>query len=209
MPHAEPVDTRDRILDAAEHAFSEQGLAGARVAAIAAEAGVNKAMLFYYFGSKEGLYDAVLARMGDEVVSMAEAALSDASLPPEERLFAFLEGYRALLAARPKFVRIVMHELLAGGGRLKTLFGPRVPRVLFPFWQCVQQGQAQGTLNPALDHRIILPALVAPFVLFNAAASSLQGILPIDTEAARASFERTVLAIARDGVLLHRSPEDA
>ena len=53
-------ETRATILRAAEHIFAEQGLAGARTDAIAAAAGVNKALLYYYFPSKEGLYCAVL-----------------------------------------------------------------------------------------------------------------------------------------------------
>jgi TetR/AcrR family transcriptional regulator len=56
------ADARGRILDAAERAFADHGMAGARVANIASEAGVNKAMLYYYFGSKEELYEAVLER---------------------------------------------------------------------------------------------------------------------------------------------------
>ena len=52
--------TRAAILEAAEGIFAEVGLAGARIDAIAGAAGINKAMLYYYFKSKEGLYRAVL-----------------------------------------------------------------------------------------------------------------------------------------------------
>ena len=52
--------TRQRILDAAESEFSAKGLAGARVDVIAAGAGANKRMIYYYFGNKENLYVAVL-----------------------------------------------------------------------------------------------------------------------------------------------------
>jgi AcrR family transcriptional regulator len=54
--------TRARILDAAIHEFSENGLAGARTEQIAEEAGVNKALLYYYFKGKEELYVAALER---------------------------------------------------------------------------------------------------------------------------------------------------
>ena len=62
---AEP--TRARILDAAIRAFSENGLAGARTEQIAEEAGVNKALLYYYFRSKEDLYAAALEQVVDSV----------------------------------------------------------------------------------------------------------------------------------------------
>ena len=58
---AERADqTRARILDAAVRQFSENGLAGARTEQIAEAAGVNKALLYYYFTSKEDLYAAAI-----------------------------------------------------------------------------------------------------------------------------------------------------
>src|SRR5271157_5694418 len=58
--HHNSAQTREAILEAAERIFGDEGLAGARTEAIAAAAGVNKALLYYYFGSKDGLYRAVL-----------------------------------------------------------------------------------------------------------------------------------------------------
>src|SRR5512141_1670303 len=55
-------NSREAILLAAERIFAEAGLAGARTDAIAAAAGVNKALLYYYFKSKDDLYEAVLER---------------------------------------------------------------------------------------------------------------------------------------------------
>ncbi|SAL83470.1 TetR family transcriptional regulator [Caballeronia arvi] len=59
----DPEGTRRRILEAATEQFAKFGLAGARVDAIAAAAGTNERMLYYYFESKEGLYVAVLEAM--------------------------------------------------------------------------------------------------------------------------------------------------
>src|ERR1700712_4418963 len=54
--------SRAALVDAAEVEFGDKGLAGARVEAIAARAGVNKQLISYYFGGKQGLYDAILER---------------------------------------------------------------------------------------------------------------------------------------------------
>ncbi|MBC7157192.1 MAG: TetR/AcrR family transcriptional regulator [Rhodobacteraceae bacterium] len=59
---APPLAARERILDAAEAAFARDGFAGAGMKAIAIEAGVAQGLLHYHFGSKEGLYSAVVAR---------------------------------------------------------------------------------------------------------------------------------------------------
>jgi len=209
MTQAPPPETRDRILDAAEDAFSEHGLAGARVASIAADADANKAMLYYYFGSKDGLYTAVLERVADTVVGMADSALVESHAPPEERLFAFLAGYRDLLASRPKILRLVLHEALTGGERILPLVMARAPRVLQAFWQCVQEGQALGTISPELDARAVLPALLAPYVLFNVGSTMLSGRIPIDPEQLRSVYHETAMAIARDGVLCSPPQEQA
>ena len=59
--------TRQRLLDAATEAFAAAGLEGVRVDQLAAAAGVNKRMIYHYFGDKRGLYDAVLAAAGAEL----------------------------------------------------------------------------------------------------------------------------------------------
>ena len=56
----DPDATREAILAAATHEFAQHGLAGARVDRIAERAGINKRMLYYYFGQKESLFLAVL-----------------------------------------------------------------------------------------------------------------------------------------------------
>ncbi len=59
---AQADDTRDRLLDAAELEFAAQGLSGARVDAIARRARINKQLIYYHFGDKDSLYQAVLER---------------------------------------------------------------------------------------------------------------------------------------------------
>ena len=61
------AETRGRILDAALREFSDKGLAGARTERIATAAGVNKALLYYYFESKEKLYAAALEMVAGRV----------------------------------------------------------------------------------------------------------------------------------------------
>src|ERR1700730_10193304 len=81
----QPEESRAAILQAAAKEFAEHGIAGARTDAIAREAGVNKALLYYYFRDKETLYGAVLDNVfGGLTQSIQEALSSD--LPPREKL---------------------------------------------------------------------------------------------------------------------------
>jgi AcrR family transcriptional regulator len=209
MSQPPPPDAKERILDAAESAFSEHGLAGARVAAIARDAEVNKAMLYYYFGSKDGLYRAVLERMADMIVAMAERAMTGSDAAPEQRLFSFIEGYRDLLTDHPSFLRIATRELLSGGDQLIPLFVARAPHILGTFWQCVREGQAAGTINPDLDFRAIMPVLLAPYIMFNVGSTVFGDRIPIDPEQVRSLFYDTAMAVARDGILRCSSEEVA
>ena len=72
--------TREALLDAAQAEFAAKGLAGARVSEIAARAGVNKQLISYYFGGKEGLYQAIIDRWHEQEEQLAEPGISLAEL---------------------------------------------------------------------------------------------------------------------------------
>src|SRR6478672_12686559 len=79
-------DTEQRILDAAHVVFIRRGTAGARMQDIADEAGVNKALLHYYFRSKSRLADAVFQRVTSGIfVRLSETAGSDAEIEDKVR----------------------------------------------------------------------------------------------------------------------------
>jgi len=84
--------TRSKILAAATEEFAERGIAGARVQRIAEVAGCNKAMLYAYFGSKDGLFDAVFSASVDEYLSVVGFDTED--LPAYAgRLFDYFEDH--------------------------------------------------------------------------------------------------------------------
>jgi AcrR family transcriptional regulator len=109
--------TRRRLLDAGRRAFARQGLDGARVEAIAREAGVNKALISYHFRGKLGLYREVL----DEELAAASrelAATLGREQDPLRRLAAWPQALAALLSARPELAPLLLGERLRGGEHL-------------------------------------------------------------------------------------------
>jgi AcrR family transcriptional regulator len=82
----DPDAAKRQILDAAARAFATSGPAGARIDAIAADAGVNKRMLYHYFGDKQALFAAVIDdRLGDPMLPGAAGSLADGlELEPED-----------------------------------------------------------------------------------------------------------------------------
>ncbi len=101
-------NSRQLLANAARAEFAEHGFAGARTDRIVQRAGVNKQLLFYYFGSKAGLYEAVMRR--------AEAELTDASPKGDVRsphaagrLRAQLKAIYQALAEQPELTSLVIH----------------------------------------------------------------------------------------------------
>lgn len=84
-------DTSEKIVEAAMEEFSEEGFGGARVARIAEKAGVNKALLFYYYRSKEKLYAAVMDAVMSRVLGPLIEFIREVETAEE-----FIEGFPAL-----------------------------------------------------------------------------------------------------------------
>ncbi len=116
-PRAEDVTTStpQRVLEAAELEFAESGYGPAKLADIAARAGIRRPSLLYHFKSKEELYRATVqrafARLG---LALAEAMQAQGSF--EARLLDTADRYAAFLAGHRPIARIVLRELLDGDG---------------------------------------------------------------------------------------------
>jgi AcrR family transcriptional regulator len=103
--------TKQAILDAAKVEFAEKGLAGARVDAIAEQSGANKRMLYYYFGSKEDLYVAVLEDVYG-AMRLTESQLELTHLEPMEALQKLIEFKFDYYLKHPIVIRILAGENL-------------------------------------------------------------------------------------------------
>lgn len=111
-------NSRPALLAAARAAFSERGLEGARVDDIAQRAGVNKQLVYHYFGSKDGLYTAVLESVYREIRDH-ESALELDALPAEQAMRTLVEFSFDYLARSPEFVRILADENAHAGKHLQ------------------------------------------------------------------------------------------
>ena len=110
----------ERILAAATEEFAANGFFGARTQAIADAAGVNKAMLHYYFRSKENLYGHVIAgALGRILNQVGQAWLSQDSL--ESRLEKVVDAYMDNYERNPGFLKIVLREFVDGGERFRKV----------------------------------------------------------------------------------------
>ena len=136
-----------RILAAAALEFAERGFGGARVDRIARRARVNKAMLYYHFKSKQGLYRTLLRRMftlaGDRMRAIAAGGGT-----PDEKVDHAIAGFADLIREHAHFPAIMLREIAESGAHLdpETLAAlASVPRA---FSLIIEDGVAQGTFRP-------------------------------------------------------------
>jgi TetR/AcrR family transcriptional regulator len=142
-----PVDSKERILTAAEEVFAKKGFAGARTQEIAELAGVNKAMIYYYFESKEKLLREVLQRILFELIALSQDIMNQ-HLPPVDELEAFYRGFFKYAAKHRNFSRLTTMDLGSEGAYLVTMF-EKFFRPLFDRGaQAIERAIARGEFRP-------------------------------------------------------------
>lgn len=123
----EPEKTRAAILKSAMEEFAHEGVAGARTDEIARRAGVNKALLYYYFKDKEGLYAAALDQVFKGLHDQVVPVLDHPDLPPKQKLLSYVAAHFDYIASSPVYPRLVQREFMRSAG--KTL-SPVASRIL-------------------------------------------------------------------------------
>jgi AcrR family transcriptional regulator len=194
------TDSRTALLAAAAEEFARHGLKGTRIQAIVERAGVNERMIYHHFGSKDGLYAAVLEAQSRGLVH-AWGQLIDkaAELPPYEGMRKVLAGFADLFAARPLLVALWLHEALNGW---PTLPSPAAAAVPFPKLQeLYERGQRQGVFRAdcpfEVAYGVAMSALVGSAVLAPRGAKALTQA-GLDADPAR--LEELVVGQLLDGM---------
>src|ERR1700741_651625 len=164
------AETRARILDAALREFSAHGLAGARTEQIASIAGVNKALLYYYFDSKENLYIAALEMIASKIRDRTMAGFLLNASPGERVMRSALEHFDRILTQH-EFQALLQHEMIRlhkgeSGGALpivvKRVFAPAMTM----YQAMVREGIESGELIKADWLQIHLATLGANVFYF-------------------------------------------
>lgn len=162
-----PEQSRAAILHAAVQEFAREGVAGARTDAIARSAGVNKALLYYYFNDKEGLYLAVL----EEVFSGLRVAIHGAlqrRLPPKERVIGYVRAHFDYIASHPLYPRIVQAEFMRAGkdaSRLQHIAKDFFRPIFGEISGVLKEGIANGDFRK-VDPMHFIPSMVSVIVFF-------------------------------------------
>lgn len=185
-----------RIVAAAREEYAKRGFAGARVEHIARRAGVNKQLLFYYYHSKRGLFQAVLTHAAGEL----ESALTAFAVPagrPLDRLRGALEAQFDFLAQHSELVTLLAQP---GGGREDLApFAPAIKRLVVLLAEGQGLGQVRDDVDPHLAAAQALVLMVGYLGMESAIAASARP-LGADEPALRERWKEAAVDLVVAGV---------
>jgi TetR/AcrR family transcriptional regulator len=183
----QPQASRKAILKAALAEFGQQGLAGARMDTIASAAGVNKALLYYYFRSKEELYAAVLDDFFQRLRKRIDSAL-DTSATAGERILLYARAHFDSVAESPYYARLFQGEIMNAGRDASSQLSHIVEGYIVPIATRVgavlQKGIRRREFR-AVDPLQFAPTMAATIVFYFVSAPvirRLRGVEPYAPE---------------------------
>jgi TetR/AcrR family transcriptional regulator len=184
-------DSREQVFKAAAAEFAQRGYEAAGVDRIAAKARVNKAMIYYHFGSKLGLYTEVLRDMFRAVGTRARA-LADSACSPDEKIDAWVVTIVEEASARPWFPPIMLRELASGIPHFDPETLGLMGIVVGAWHDILARGQEKGAFRPDADplltHLTIMPAVLVFFIREQALVTKSRIASPIAAPRTREEF---------------------
>lgn len=163
----DPARTMAEILQAATIELAAKGLAGARIDAIADATRTSKRMIYYYYGSKEGLYLAVLEEAYRRTRE-TESNLHLSDLPPKQALVKLVERTYERHRENEDFIRLVMSENILRGEyiqRSKNIKKLNLP-VIDAIAELYGRGVSEGVFRTGLDP-VDIHGLISALAFFN------------------------------------------
>lgn len=172
-------DARDAILLAAQRVFARRGTAGARTREIATEAGVNNALVHYYFGTKAALADAVFAQVAFPLIRGVITLFGDPSIPLEDKIRGVAARHVAFHTANPWVAPYLIAEMHMHPERLAVRVGEIGEPPVQALRAQVEEAIAAGRIRPIRFETLVIN-LMALAVFPFAARPLLQYALGLD-----------------------------
>lgn len=168
-------NTEAQIIEAAKKIFLQKGLSGARMQDIADEAGINKAMLHYYFRSKEKLFEIIFNEAAEKILSAFNDIL-DKNMDFREMVTAIVESYIDNLREMPYLPIFVLNELNQSPDRIIKLFRPQGMRNVKAFMEVTAAAQQRGEIRKDIPPMHLLLNILSMCIFPFAARPMVQAI---------------------------------
>jgi AcrR family transcriptional regulator len=156
----EKTDKKDHILDVAERVFAEQGYDGASTRMISGGAGVNMAMLNYYFGSKEGLFIAVFERKISAFKTLLQNIGNDESISAWDKMEQCIDKYVERIVSNSCFQKMINRELSYNKrSDLTDKLTPILMTNVLEFKKILNEGVEKGLFYPDTDKELVIATI--------------------------------------------------
>jgi AcrR family transcriptional regulator len=177
-----PSDIATRLVGAARTRFLNEGVDGASLRKIAADAGTNIGMVYYYFKTKDDLFLAVVEEVYSVILAdMTQLLTSD--LPEDQRLQQLYQRVANMNDEEFQVIRLILREALVSSTRL-TRLGTRFLRGHIPVvLRCLSDGIAHGRLRDDLQPVLLLGATFSLGIMPQLVRRLLAGVLPSGAQA--------------------------
>jgi len=193
----QPEESRAAILDAAAREFAEHGVDGARTDAIAREARVNKALLYYYFKDKETLYGAVLDSAFSGLKETVFRVL-DSPAPPREKILQYVGAYFDFIASNRLYPRLMQREMMRAregqSEHIDKIIRNHIQPIFNRLSQVLREGIASGEFREVNPTQFV-PSMVAMIVFYFSSAPVMQKIVGFNPLAPNRVAERRAAVI--------------
>ena len=181
MPETIDLSTEQKILEAAKKVFIQKGLDGTRLEEIATEAGINKALLHYYFRSKEKLFETIFDQISGKVVPDFTAILESKS-PIEDKIERIVHTYIDFVSENPQLPLFLITELNRNPQRMKEILShthnfAKIQQFAFQMITEMQVGRIKS-FNPLHLILHIVSLCIFPFI----AKPVLQAIMQVEED---------------------------
>lgn len=140
-------DRKELLLKTATKLFSDKGFKNVSIREIANECGLNSAMISYYYGGKENLYTAVLARQAESITDFINKDTS--TMSPEAILTRYVEVMGKIHEEHPDLGKLII-QAFSGSIPLDSEFGKRINGLFQLLTQTLKRGIAEGTFRKDL-----------------------------------------------------------
>ncbi len=146
-PGGRETEVRDRIFSSALRHFSQKGFAATSLREISEDAQTTKPMVYYYFGSKEGLYASIVRQILEEMADSIRSHLP-AEAPIPEQVMAFCDSYLEHFLQQEEIIALVLREVFGLGGVPMAEFSQALgERVRQPLDGILARGMDTGVLR--------------------------------------------------------------
>lgn len=154
-------DKQIQILTTAERLFSSNGFDGTSVRDIADEAGVNIAMISYYFGSKEKLMEALFAQRSDDINMQIESLLHNEEISPMQKMENLVDSYIERVMQKQQFFKIMMCEQVINKNPvIVKVMGDSKKKNMESINRLIKDGQQKKAFRKNVDVLLLMNTLI-------------------------------------------------